>query len=157
MTVHALAANAPSRRQREHHDCRRVRLGYLDVISAPGKVLTAIAIGRIGIGATALIAPRAARLLLPQAASTADSRAALRMLAARDVALGCSTLMALRLGGVTPLVFATASSDLADATIVFFRRSALSARQWVPPVLGGFAGAVASVVCARALTTSDSR
>jgi hypothetical protein len=134
-----------------------VRLGYLVVISAPGKVLAAIAIGRIGIGTTALIAPQAARVVLPQAASTADSRAALRMLAARDVALGCATLMALRLGGVTPVVFATASSDLADGTVAFFRRSALSARNWVPPVLGGFAGAVASVLCARALTTPDSR
>jgi hypothetical protein len=131
-----------------------LRPGYLDVISGPRKILTAIAIARIGIGTTALVAPRVARRVLPQAAGTADDRAALRMLAARDVALGFSTFMALRVGAVTPLVFATASSDLADAAVMLGRRSNLSAGRWVPPVVGGVAGAAASALCARALASA---
>ncbi len=99
------------------------------------------------------MSPRAVRVVLPRAAETADSRAAVRMLAARDVALGVATLVALRVGALAPIVFATATSDLADAAVVLARRPALSAPQWAPPVFGGLAGAAASIPCARALGT----
>ncbi len=146
----------------EHYEASRAtrlagaRSGYRRGIRAPEKLLAAIALGRIGIGATALLSPRAIQLVLPQAAGTTDSCASVRMLAARDVALGVATLLALRLGGVTPVVFATVTADLADAAVVSCRRPALSARQWAPPVFGGLAGAAASLLCARALRSQPS-
>lgn len=91
---------------------------------------TAVAVGRVGIGAAMLAAPaRFGRPWLGAAAETGGGGVAVRALGARDLALGALTAAALggRLSSPAVLVAASGFCDLADGAAL------LAARREVPP------------------------
>jgi hypothetical protein len=101
------------------------------VPSTPRTLATVLAVGRIGIGATALVAP--ALVARPWIGAHADGQAArllARAMGGRDLALGLGALRALR-------------------------RSDDEARPWV--ALGGMADAVDAAATAAAFATLPSR
>jgi hypothetical protein len=80
------------------------------------RVLTVLATARIAIGLGALAAPRLAGRVFPEVAGSDDGRALVRMVGARDLALGIATLLSLRAGaGVGIVGLATILSDGSDA------------------------------------------
>lgn len=86
----------------------------------PELALCGLGAARIGLGLVALAVPRLVRFVLPRAADTADGRAVVRMLGARDLALGLATVVAVRRRsrvGVRVVALATIVSDAADAAV----------------------------------------
>lgn len=82
----------------------------------PTRALAVVATARIAIGVGALAAPRLARAAFPEAAGSPDGRALVRMVGARDLALGVATLLCLRAGtAVGTVALATVLSDGSDA------------------------------------------
>lgn len=76
----------------------------------------AFAMGRVGLGAVALVAPRSAlRRWMGPESDGPDNRMLARMLGGRDVAIGLGTLFALKHGGsVRGWLEAAAVADAAD-------------------------------------------
>jgi len=113
------------------------------------QAMTAIAVGRLGLGLIALVSPRAVRLLLPGLAEQGQTRMLVRMLAGRDLALGLATLRAVgssdALGAVA---FAGVFSDLADGVGALSSARAMSPSRWLPSAASGLASAVAGAACA---------
>jgi hypothetical protein len=109
---------------------------------------TAVGGARVALGVAVLVAPRVARAMLPGAVDGTDARVAVRMVAARDLALGLATLTALRAGGMPAVALASAFSDGADAVVN--ARSTASSRAKALTVGSALAGAATTVVASLA-------
>ena len=82
-----------------------------------------VALGRIGIGVTALVAPTAmVRPWIGDGAATADARLLSRTMGGRDLALGIGTLRALGVDDAEarPWVALGGMADAVDATVTVF-------------------------------------
>ena len=93
--------------------------------SVPLRLAQLVALGRIGIGCTALVAPTAmARPWIGDAASGPEARVLARTMGGRDLALGIGALRALALSDqeARPWVALGGMADLVDAaaTVVAF-------------------------------------
>jgi hypothetical protein len=93
----------------------------------PHRLAQLIALGRIGIGCTALAAPTLmTRPWIGDGAESADARLLARTMGARDLALGLGTLRALGgdPAGARPWVALAGMADAVDATVTLlaFRR-----------------------------------
>jgi hypothetical protein len=95
--------------------------------SVPHRLAQLVALGRIGIGVTALVAPTAmTRPWIGDGAATPDARLLARTMGGRDLALGVGTLRALTVGAgeARPWVAFAGGADAVDAavTVLAFRR-----------------------------------
>ena len=95
--------------------------------SVPRRLAQLVAIGRIGIGCTALAAPTLmTRPWIGDAAASADARLLSRTMGGRDLALGLGTLRALGVDDAEarPWVALAGMADAVDAavTLLAFRR-----------------------------------
>jgi hypothetical protein len=109
---------------------------------ASTRVLGAVAAARVAIGLGALVAPRLGGAVFPRAVGSRDGRALLRMIGARDLALGVATLLALRDGGagVGIVGLATVLSDGSDAVAALGTSASPGTR--AATVASGLLGAV---------------
>jgi len=105
------------------------RTGYRRPMSAPvpHRLAQLVALGRIGIGCTALVAPTLmTRPWIGHGAATADARLLARTMGGRDLALGLGTLRALGVdpAEARPWVALAGVADAIDATVTIlaFRR-----------------------------------
>ncbi len=95
--------------------------------SVPRRLAQLIAIGRVGIGCTALVAPTLmVRPWIGDSAATPDARLLARTMGGRDLALGLGTLRALAVANTEarPWVALSGMADAVDATVTIlaFRR-----------------------------------
>jgi hypothetical protein len=95
--------------------------------SVPRRLAQLVAIGRIGIGCTALAAPTLmTRPWIGDSAETPDARLLARTMGGRDLALGIGTLRALGVADseARPWVALAGMADAVDATVTIlaFRR-----------------------------------
>jgi len=95
--------------------------------TVPRRLAQLIALGRIGIGCTALVAPTLmTRPWIGDGAGTADARLLARTMGGRDLALGIGTLRALTVDDAEarPWVALAGAADAVDATVTIlaFRR-----------------------------------
>jgi len=95
--------------------------------SVPLRLAQLVALGRIGIGCTALVAPTAmARPWIGDAASGPEARVLARTMGGRDLALGIGALRALGVDSAVarPWVALAGLADAVDATVTVlaFRR-----------------------------------
>jgi hypothetical protein len=123
--------------------------------SAARRLAQLVALGRIGIGCTALVAPTlVSRPWVGDAAGTPDVRLLARTMGGRDLALGIGTLRALGVadGEARPWVALAGMADAVDAavTVLAFRRLPPVTR-WV--IVASTVGA--AVVSARAAVALD--
>jgi hypothetical protein len=90
------------------------------VPSLPRRLAQLIAVGRIGIGCTALVAPTLmTRPWIGDGAGSADARLLARTMGGRDLALGLGTLRALGVDGAEarPWVALAGTADAIDAAV----------------------------------------
>ncbi len=97
------------------------------ISSLPRRLAQSIAIGRIGIGCTALVAPTLmVRPWIGDSAGNPDVRLLARTMGGRDLALGLGTLRALAVANTEarPWVALSGMADAVDATVTVlaFRR-----------------------------------
>ena len=123
--------------------------------STPRHLARLVALGRVGIGGTALVAPTAmTRPWIGDAAATPEARLLARAMGGRDLALGLGTLRSLGLDDVEarPWVALAGVADAVDAvvTVLAFRRLPRATR-WA--VLAATAGA--AVISFRVATALD--
>jgi len=122
--------------------------------SVPRRLARLVALGRVGIGCTALIAPTLmTRPWIGDAAESVDARLLARTMGGRDLALGLGSLRALGIedAEALPWIALAGMADAVDATVtlVAFRRLPRLTR-WV--ILASTVGAaVASLQMALAL------
>ena len=98
------------------------------VTSVPRRLAQLIAVGRIGIGCTALVAPTLmTRPWIGDGAGSADARLLARTMGGRDLALGLGTLRALGVDGAEarPWVALAGMADAIDAAVTI--------AAWRPP------------------------
>jgi len=113
------------------------------------QAMTAIAVGRLGLGLIVLVAPRAIRLLLPGLSEQGQTRILVRTLAGRDLALGLATLRALGSNeALGAIAVAGMFCDLADGASALSSARGMSPSRWLPSAASGFASAAASAACA---------
>ncbi len=118
----------------------------------PRSAARALAVGRIAIGAGALLAPRAAAVWLGRDAATPAATVLTRALGARDALLGGMVLHTIEHPEVAPRWLAsTGAMDLIDGMAALSASGGLPARRGVAgAVFAGSAG-VASLALARVL------
>lgn len=88
--------------------------------SVPRRLAQLVALGRVGIGCTALVAPTLmTRPWIGDAAESADARLLARTMGGRDLALGLGTLRALGVDNseARPWVALAGMADAVDATV----------------------------------------
>jgi len=88
--------------------------------SVPRRLTQLVALGRVGIGCTALVAPTLmTRPWIGDAAESADARLLARTMGGRDLALGLGTLRALGVDNseARPWVALAGMADAVDATV----------------------------------------
>ena len=121
----------------------------------PRHVVISIGLGRIGIGASLLMAPALGRIWLGEAAGGAAAKAAARAIGGRDLALGVGLLLAHRRNEpITGWVAAGALADASDAAATLLSYRQLPSKTRLPILLSAAATAAVEVAIGARLRRS---